>query len=102
MSILRTLGYVKRKQPKKITVTQEHIDKGISDCEKCPIALAMKDAGVNRPFVGVMSIRDYNNNFFHYPKKVQWFRHRFDRHLSVKPISFILRRDDNVQQLIKI
>lgn len=35
----------------KINVTQEHIDNGRPLGHACPIALAMRDAGIERPYV---------------------------------------------------
>lgn len=90
---------------KKVVITQEHINKGCSLCTHCPVALALKDAGLERPFVGTMSIQNQlatENVYYHYPKKIQWFVHNWDKHKKIKSTSFVLRRDDNVQKLIKI
>lgn len=40
-----------------ISVTQEHIEKGTrAKCLSCPIALAMRDAGIVRPVAGLLGL----------------------------------------------
>lgn len=40
-----------------VTVTQAHIDKGVArECTRCPIALAMIDAGIAEPWVDEVTV----------------------------------------------
>lgn len=75
-----------------IKVEQKHIDKGERDnCDKCPIALAMKDAGFHKPMVRLTSLHWFENEK---AKKVIspdcciFFVGRFDIGDHVEPFEF--------------
>jgi hypothetical protein len=83
----------------KITVTQEHINKGQqSNCKACPIALAVKEKYTDPEayilVTGSISVYLPNEGLLIYtlPKKAAKFIESFDRGLSVKPFSFIARK----------
>lgn len=87
----------------KINVTQKHIDYGMPGfCKKCPVALALLDAGLAPEVeVGVSYIylcSEENTPSFLAevltPKKVKDFMKKFDYHQKVKPFSFVLEFDD--------
>lgn len=79
----------------KIEVKEKHIKKGKprNSCD-CPIALAMKDAGLKDCFVECLFV-DISNNLETYtmvnlPAKVSQFIHDFDEGLEVSPFEFEL------------
>ena len=78
----------------KINVTQKHIDKGESSATSCPIALALLDAGYDRPWVICNSISFRNKQkeyvYISPTKKTNDFIDRFDDGLIVKPAIFTL------------
>lgn len=76
-----------------IRVTQEHIDKGHrNSCGKCPVALAMKDAGLGDPQVGVHGFQYLHSDGFWttgiLPEYVRDFIRHFDGAYSVSPFEF--------------
>jgi hypothetical protein len=77
----------------KITVTQEHIDKGIrEDCTACPIALALRERGFDKYSVGRYAI--YPNwgrrGAVGLSRAAVRFTREFDQGLPVQPFSFNL------------
>lgn len=74
-----------------INVTQEHIDRGTKkECSKCPVALALKDAGFPNAFVGVFSIWPFEMTRLDVSNEVEEFIAAFDCGSIVKPFSFNL------------
>lgn len=78
-----------------ITVTQQHIDDGIIECESCPISLALIDAGCIEPFVSddVVAFRLKGKRrriTASPPMAAVKFIHKFDALGKVKPFSFEL------------
>lgn len=76
----------------KISVTQAHIDNGVAgSCTHDPIALAMKEAGLEKPWVGVTYLcwrvnhRDY---FIRVPDSVLEFMKAFDNRRDAEPFEF--------------
>jgi len=83
----------------KVTVTQQHIDKGVKgSCGFCPIALAIKEA-FNTDYVLVASDLDIGESIrdFPTPEEVQQFYCDFDRGQPVQPFTFELKGIDNVE-----
>lgn len=78
-----------------VKVTGKHIKKGKSSTQRCPVALALKDAGVKDPSVSYGGIFCYGANdqnvFVHPPRSVQRFIVAFDHKKKVKPFSFIFK-----------
>lgn len=88
------------KKPKtvtvKIDVTQDMIDKGIrGNTSLCPIAKALRAAGLKRPSVGTYAFFDMKKERYQIelPKKALTFITHFDGQgrNAVKPFSFNLR-----------
>ena len=80
----------------KITVTQQHIDNGQKgSCTRDPIALALKDAGVEDPWVSPVRITFGLNrkNGAPVPAEVLAFMRAFDNHEMVEPFEFELEGD---------
>ena len=75
----------------KISVTQQHIDSGVrGSCTSDPIALALKDLGYERPWIGVHYIR-LDKVDVHMPSEVYEFLKRFDNGLPpLDPFEFSL------------
>lgn len=78
----------------RIEVTADHISKGFRMARKsCPIALAMKDAGLVNPTVGVSGIwhgPDGDRRYCAAKKQVARFITDFDECLKVEPFNFLL------------
>ena len=79
----------------KITVTQEHIDKGdVGSSHSCPVAIACKDAGLIDPCVDKLVISQELSDGavigIYTPIKVAEFIENFDAGKEVKPIEFEL------------
>ena len=78
----------------KITVTQEHIDNGDrGSCTHDPIALAMRNAGLEAPWVGPAGISwkiEHRNYFMQTPRIVLDFMLAFDNKQPVEPFEFSL------------
>lgn len=87
---------------RRILVTQAHIERGKpSNCTECPIALALRDAGVETPRVGKTTVV-YGPLFAvttgalyvpfqgcaDLPPAAETFRRDFDRGDPVQPIAF--------------
>ena len=76
----------------KITVTQEHIDNGDrGSCTHDPIALAMKDAGLEKGWAGPSGISwkvGHKNYFAQTPRIVLDFMLAFDNKQPVEPFEF--------------
>lgn len=82
---------------KLIKVTKENIELGLAkDGEFCPVGLALKDAGLFRPWVTRSFIRGrpplgsekvVNMDT---PENVTRFISRFDNHRPVKPFNFYI------------
>jgi len=75
----------------QVSVTADHIDKGIPHCgDRCPVALALNDAGLAEVFVGLYEIC-YTEGELATPVVVQHFIKAFDEDdKAVKPFSFNL------------
>lgn len=80
-----------------IQVTQEHIEKGVACSHtQCPIALAMKDAGIKEPMVRLYSISYVlEGRYFgtYCPKGLMRKIIKFDADGKIKPFSFHLNRN---------
>ena len=78
----------------KITVTQQHIDNGDrGSCTHDPIALAMKDAGLEKAWSGVFGLswrQNHKDYFVQTPKSVVEFMVAFDNKQPVEPFEFSL------------
>ena len=78
----------------KISVTQKHIDAGVrGSCSSDPIALAMREAGLDRPHVGPTYItwrKDFKDYSVETPADVLEFMEQFDNKGWVKPLDFEL------------
>ena len=76
-----------------ISVKKKHIKNGEPEnCETCPVALALREAGVNSLLVG--SERFFNNTYSTIasaPRSVQRFVASFDAGRKVKPFNFKLK-----------
>ena len=77
----------------KVEVTQAHIDKGggTQPCFHCPIALAVKDAGIRDAAVHSQYIKYAFNgrvHFIHLPEKAMFFIQHFDKGWPVQPFTF--------------
>lgn len=77
----------------RVNVTQEHIDKGARmSCDGCPIALALKEAGL--PDVEVFANRVSRNAFtsdletWELPTNARAFIQSFDNYRIVEPFHF--------------
>ncbi len=76
---------------KKITVTAEHIAKGYpGKSETCPVALAMRDAGIPSPSVGISTFNwgFRAEDWTVLPSNVSIFIRNFDDHREVSPFEF--------------
>lgn len=84
-----------------ITVTQEMIDESVaawkllkrgdrSDKWKCPIMLAMLQAGFSVPMVGRQRVCWAGQDWIDLPPTAQGFVTAFDQRIPVEPISFYL------------
>jgi len=78
----------------KISITQHHIDIGVrGSCSSDPIALAMRDAGLEKPFASPThltwrkNLKDYSVET---PGDVVSFMESFDNKGWVKPFDFSL------------
>jgi hypothetical protein len=78
----------------KISVNQKHIDIGVrGSCSSDPIALAMREAGLEKPHAGPSYISWRKNNkdyFVPTPTDVLQFMEAFDNKGHVKPFEFSL------------
>ena len=78
----------------KIQVTQKHIDEGFrGSCSSDPICLAMKDAGLKRPWVSPDHIAwDLDNRHYSVktPELVWGFMVDYDTGRYVRPFEFEL------------
>ena len=79
----------------RIEVTKEHIEDGEKDSKfYCPIALAMKDAGYDRPCVGALDVSWFIGkgdwNCAGLPTDAAQFVEDFDDGLNVEPFEFDL------------
>lgn len=77
----------------RITVTQEHIDKGLPGMtDECPIALAVKALGYDRVCVDDESVeasRGEGRLFYGYlSDEATQFVHDFDGEIDVEPFTF--------------
>lgn len=78
----------------KISVTQEHIDKGVpakTDC--CALTLAFRDSGFPKAIVGIVLAYPMNNDdgvlsCILLPREAIDFRNSFDTGKPVKPFTF--------------
>ena len=72
----------------KVTVTQQHINKGIPGTEvRCPIALALKDTGTKHLFVKKFYF-ETDKGIYRLPKAARDFVFKFDYKQEVAPFSF--------------
>ena len=79
----------------KISVQQKHIDAGVrGSCSSDPLALAMREAGLKKPYVGVSYItwrKGFKDYSVETPEDVLQFMESFDNQsASAKPIEFEL------------
>ncbi len=78
---------------KIITVTQKHINKGIqTDAQECPIAKALRTAGLRNVSVSGMSVyfgKGWKRTA-ELPKRARNFIKKFDNEKPVKPFTFRL------------
>lgn len=75
---------------KLIRVTKRHIDRGnYLDCNACPVALALIDAGLGQCKVGGSTVYDtyWNPKYTISERTTDWIG-RFDNCKKVKPFSF--------------
>jgi hypothetical protein len=79
---------------KKITITKTGIKRGDHYYNSCPVAIGLKSAGIERPYVcaseihGIFEGKEFKINT---PKTVtKWIR-LYDRKQPVKPITFNLK-----------
>ena len=76
----------------KIAVTQQHIDNGDrGSCTHDPIALAMKDAGLEKPWAGPNGLSwkvEHRNYFVQTPRSVLDFMLAFDNGQPVGSFEF--------------
>jgi hypothetical protein len=79
----------------KLKITQDNIDHGLRGSSTSdPVALALKDKGFVRPYVGINEITVHGRNNVVFLKKcptppeVLAFLERFDQSLAVEPTSF--------------
>lgn len=75
----------------KIEVTAGDIRRGVKGfCEKCPVALAARRAGIARAWVGWRYISDQGTTRYRMPERAREFVARFDSQLKskTKPITF--------------
>ncbi|ANA87336.1 hypothetical protein PBI_KAMPE_104 [Gordonia phage Kampe] len=87
----------------KVTVTQEHIDKGKRwEICNCPIALALKEKGFNNVEVSTFEIsaskhNDLMINHYRVPSVAKRFIKSFDDGHPVEPFTFEARKykDEN-------
>lgn len=84
----------------RITVTEEHIQKGEPTAARCcPVALAIKDATGRRGSLGLRAIYVYSGGgeweTFEPPTTVALFRDAFDAGEPVQPFSFDLPLDES-------
>lgn len=78
-----------------VNVTAEHIANGRrGDCRSCPVALALRDAGVQGASVGLYFLMWDNKQAVPHPLAVAAFIDRFDRRQPVAPFSFTLPEPD--------
>jgi hypothetical protein len=81
----------------KISVTQEHIEKGKRfSCFYCPVALAIRNKNFTEVLVNFEKLRiiDPTSRTVYYlpcSQSVKKFIHKFDLGKLVKPFNFILR-----------
>lgn len=94
------------KTKKLIRVTQKHIDDGTPESPwYCPVALALKDAGlinvdVNEQYIDYTSFDPSGYFKIETPQKLKKFLHEFDcGEEEVKPIQFYVPLVLNVKQL---
>ncbi len=82
----------------KITVTNKHILLGMKrSAYECPIALALKDSGLEDPCVGEDSICiESSFEDILLPIEAVSFIKDFDQNLTVKPFSFELEIPNHV------
>lgn len=74
----------------KIEVTQKHIDEAGSDCNSCPVALAVKEA-VKHDAVEAGQFTITIGSLSHEtPSRVTRFMDKYDNGESVKPFTFEL------------
>lgn len=75
-----------------INVTYSHIINGHrEDCTRCPITLALRDAGLTKATSGNLSVSGIPGRpAFPLPESARKFIRRFDEGHSVEPFSFEL------------
>lgn len=79
----------------RVQVTQQHINAGLrGSCSGDPVSLAMKDAGLLRPWASPVRIA-WDDNFGHpyevsTPESVIQFMKSFDNELVSEPFEFFL------------
>jgi hypothetical protein len=73
----------------KIQVTQEHINAGVrGSATSDPIALALKDAGWEKPYVNVFGLQNGQIKRYPLPAGMWEFMYNFDNEKPVKPFEF--------------
>lgn len=83
----------------KVSVTQKDIDEGTKrNCRKCPIAKALQRIIPNKDIIVEGSIIWIDNKVFLAPTKADAFVKAFDKGEKVKPISFVLKKDEGINR----
>ena len=78
----------------RIQVTQQHINSGLrGSCSGDPISLAMKDAGLQKPWASTDHLawrQEFRDYFAPVPENVLQFMIDFDNNREVQPFEFVL------------
>ena len=78
----------------RISVTQTHLDKGHKgSCSHDPVALALKDAGLDRPWVSPDHIawrKDFRDYSVDTPPAILAFLQLYDNGHVIRPFEFTL------------
>jgi hypothetical protein len=78
----------------KVVVTQHHIDYGkAKDCKKCPVALALRDAGLFEPSIGYETCyAGIGREEYHFPQWVGDKIATFDDEYIMAPFEFEIEK----------
>jgi len=78
----------------KIKVNQVHIDNGEArNCERCPVALALQDAGLFEPSIGYSTLyAGVNRDEYEFPDVVGSKILAFDDGLGMEPFEFKIKK----------
>ncbi len=72
----------------KVKVTHDNIEKGNSNPDGCPVALALNRVTRRKVTAGIVWICFANGQYVETPQVVRDFIKNYDRHRLVKPFSF--------------